>query len=78
MAQGIPERKDITAWVEAAKNPANVKLVAFLYLLLRDSVPAGEIARLMKEADKGASGAEFTNKHLETYARELAALLSVK
>jgi hypothetical protein len=48
-------------------------LVAFLYMLMRDSLPTGEVARLVVEVEK-TKGQEiaFTSKGLEAYARELS------
>lgn len=57
------------------------RLVCFLYLLMRDTVAVGEVARLAHEwmSDVHSAKAEdalkriYSNKHLEEYAREVAA-----
>lgn len=38
----------------------NERLVAFLYLLLRDALPAGEIERLVLEAEKTNNCSAFS------------------
>jgi hypothetical protein len=60
------------------------RLTLFLYLLMRDALPTGEVARLVKEAEwvpphKDCNCGEcvdrpnvYTAKGLETYARDLA------
>ena len=59
---------------------AHERLVCFLYLLLRDTVAAGEVARLLHETmpdvDKADAKYSYSNKHLEAYAREVASKLS--
>lgn len=49
------------------------KLVTFLYLLMRDAAPTGEvvrIARMIKEADE--QDTTYTSKELEAYAKRIA------
>ena len=54
-------------------------LVAFLFLLMRDSVVCGEIARLVNEVQKVEDKEkEFTNQHLLHYAEEIATKLIAK
>ena len=48
------------------------RLVAFLYDLLRDDLPAGAVERLVREGEKYPPPYKFSNSHLEAYARELA------
>ena len=50
----------------------NERLVAFLYLLMRDEVVPGRIAQLLRDIRAVEPGAIYTNKHLEGYAREIA------
>lgn len=52
------------------------KLVAFLYVLMRDEATPGVIAKLV-QACEGHEGFTFSNPHLEAYARELANRLSL-
>lgn len=56
---------------------ANITLVTFLYLLLRDKLPTGEVELLLQNAEKGckAGSVMFSNPFLEQYARGLAARL---
>lgn len=56
------------------------RLVCFLYELMRDEVPAGIVARLVKSAEAIEPGQEvkYTNKHVEAYARELVDRLLVR
>ncbi len=55
----------------------NVTLIAFLYHLLRDALPSGEVERLMLEAEKitPRNQAVYSNAHLAAYASELAGRL---
>ena len=58
----------------------NDRLVAFMYLLMRDSIPAGEAERLALEAEKTDIGPyrkeDYSNKHLAKYAVDLVKRLS--
>ena len=49
------------------------KLVGFLYLLLRDYVPAGDIEEIMKQISKKESSEtyEFTNGYIASYAKNI-------
>ncbi len=49
-------------------------LVCFLYVLMRDAVPLGTVAGILKEHVEPGAGQRgvYTNKPLETYAREVA------
>ena len=51
-----------------------MKLEAFFYMLLRDSLPAGEVERLAQEAEKCENNTQdhFSNLPLFEYATELA------
>ena len=51
------------------------RLVTFLYLLMRDKLPTGEVENLLKEAEKARSPV-FSAIYLENYARELAKRIS--
>lgn len=53
------------------------ELVAFLYVMLRDHLPAGTIEQVMVEhVGKGrGKEREYSNRHLAAYARELAVRL---
>jgi hypothetical protein len=63
------------------ETPLPPRLVCFLYLLMRDTVAVGEVARLAHESmsdvdsTKAADALKrtYSNKHLEEYAREVAA-----
>lgn len=57
--------------------PPSEKLVAFLYLLMRDELPAGTVAGIVLNHIRRARTApfQFSNPHLEAYAREIAAEL---
>lgn len=51
----------------------NYRLIAFLYLMLRDQLPAGVIEKIMVEqVDTLTQEPKFSNPHLEAYARELS------
>lgn len=52
------------------------RLVAALYLLLRDEVFAGDMEGLMLHVRGATADIEYTNPHLESYARSLAAYLT--
>lgn len=51
------------------------RLVAFLYLLLRDELTSGQVERLMLDAVKGGDGATYSNAAIEAYARQLVTRL---
>jgi hypothetical protein len=53
------------------------RLVVFLYILMRDFVTPVTVARVLKEHVEvgGDACSVYTNKHLEAYAREVAARL---
>ena len=55
----------------------NSTLIAFLYLLMRDELVPGKVARLIKKSEttKGKT-VWYSNKHLANYAVELARRLS--
>lgn len=62
---------------ESGKYESGDLLVHFLYLLLRNELPAGRVAEIFNEA-VGSPGTvvTFTNGHLARYAAYLASLLS--
>lgn len=47
------------------------KLVALLYILMRDELPTGVIPKILNDLDQYSAKYDFTNKGLETYSREL-------
>jgi hypothetical protein len=52
----------------------NIKLQTFLFLLMRDSVPIGEIFKLLNEvevANEGGCSPMFVNKPMEKIAEEM-------
>lgn len=51
------------------------KLVCLLYLLLRDELPAGTLAKKLDEVSKVEGQPAYTNMHLENYARDIATRL---
>jgi hypothetical protein len=54
------------------------RLVAFLYLLMRDHVPVGTVERavkLIREEAHPPSILENANEHLRAYARDVAGKL---
>jgi hypothetical protein len=54
---------------------ATRRLTALLYILMRDDLPVGRVAQIVKDhVDKvtDENPVEFSNKYLEHYARELA------
>lgn len=53
----------------------NQKLTCFMYLLLRDELPAGAVARIVQEVNEGDGTYVFSNKHLEGYAGDVLELL---
>jgi hypothetical protein len=50
----------------------NRKLVYFLYLLLRDHLPAGEVESIVRSINKGSCRVDFTNGWLAEYSKNLA------
>lgn len=48
------------------------KLVTFLYLMMRDVVPTGEIAKTILDADSLEPERVFTNPHLAALASDYA------
>ena len=52
------------------KSESNDPLVSFLYSLLRDYLPAGEVEKLVQETTKDTT--VFTNGYLAEYAKDLA------
>ena len=49
----------------------NENLIAFLYILMRDYLPTGDVVQIIKDyAETGEEITEFvfTSKHLEAYA----------
>lgn len=57
-----------------AKEAPPLRLVCFLYLLLRDDLTAGAVARLVEQCPWHVHS--FSNAHLEGYATEVAAELT--
>jgi hypothetical protein len=57
--------------------PYSENLVVFLYILMRDDVVCGRVAQIVKEHCRNHEGNDFTNKHLEAYAREIANKLAI-
>ena len=54
------------------------KLECFLYLLMRDELPCGVVARIVQEIEKsGKQHFVFSNSHLANYALELASRLQI-
>lgn len=54
-------------------------LEAFLYLLLRDKLPAGAVEYLVIEAEAlGNNSPVFSNEQLAIYAKELTSRLKVR
>lgn len=53
----------------------NKKLIAFLYLLMRDEVVPGRVAHITKEVEH-LTDADFSNHHLAAYAAEIAQRIS--
>lgn len=49
-------------------------LVSFLYILLRDEVPAGTVEAIMRNhvEKAGSDRRTYSNKHLAAYSREIA------
>lgn len=49
------------------------RLVAFLYDMMRDYVPVGEVERWLQDAEKVHSSLDVTysNEYLEAYARSI-------
>lgn len=53
------------------------RLVCLLYELLRDELPAGVVERLVRSAvEVNGVPPTYTNKHLESYAREIVKRLT--
>jgi hypothetical protein len=58
------------------KEPVMMSFRAFVYHMLRDCVPAGEIERWVQDIEKNPPPWEFSNKHLAAYATEICERLS--
>jgi hypothetical protein len=54
---------------------ADPKLVAFLYLLMRDAIPAGEVEKAMRAAVQ-STPARLSNPELAAYADRVARTLT--
>ena len=51
-------------------------IVCFFYLLMRDYLPTGEVAEIIQQLEKlEMEPINYTNKHLEAYAKELVGRL---
>ncbi len=57
-----------------------IALDAFLYLLMRDKLPTGDVIRLLTQAEEAmeAGGAEYSSKHLADYAQEIRTRLMMR
>jgi len=53
------------------------RLEAFLYGLMRDTVPCGEVQRLVDDATQGEAECQFSNGYLAQYAKFLADQLRI-
>ncbi len=58
-----------------AEPKPNDRLVAFLYILLRDQVTFGAVEAILYKHIEGRKEAHFEDKNLEAYVRSLAARL---
>lgn len=56
---------------------ADDPLVSFLYLLMRDHLPIGDVEAIALEISLDRQPTAFTNGHLARYAKDLAARLRV-
>lgn len=52
------------------------RLVAFVYRLLRDHIPAGEIETLVLEVERHGGPVDFSNRFLAEYARNVVGRLT--
>ncbi len=50
----------------------NSRLVSFLYMLMRDHLPCGEVEKLVQNDTDTFEDVTFTNGWLATYAQDLA------
>lgn len=71
MANELPPPHELP---EADKAPD--QLTAFLYLMMRDLIPPGYVAGILREACMSSNKGRFTNQHLGDYAAEVARMLS--
>ena len=53
-----------------------VRLTVFIYFLGRDLLPLGSIEKVMEQIEQLEKEPNYSNKHLESYAREIAERLS--
>lgn len=58
------------------ETPISASFQAFIYHMLRDCVPAGEVERWVQEIEKYPPPYEYSNKHLEAYAKEICERLA--
>jgi hypothetical protein len=56
-------------------DPAHETIVCALYELMRDHIPVGVVAGIVKSTETNPPPYTFTNKHLEACAREYVARL---
>lgn len=60
---------------ERKRRPAvdEERVVTLLYVIMRDRMPTGDVAKIMYDymAKAGSQAVTFTNRHLEAYARDL-------
>lgn len=52
------------------------KLVEVFYILMRDELPLGVLTRIVNGSQSNTNFSKFTNKHLETFARDLLSRLT--
>lgn len=70
----IPDRPEDWPCRTEAQDPPP-RLVAALYVLMRDHVQPGDLEQVMLQVRHEAENTVFTNPHLEGYARSLATYL---
>ena len=84
--EGVKELSDLitsvststTVNTEMSREGILERLIAFLYILLRDQLPAGVVEEIMRDHIDNIIDelpVKFSNKHLEAYAREIASRL---
>jgi len=53
-----------------------MKLQAFLYILVRDHLPFGEVERIVMDLEQHPDSYTFSEEHLAEYAADLATRLT--
>ena len=62
----------------SGKVDSDSKLVSFLYLLMRDHLPAGVVEGIIQEVTIDSTPVQFTNGWLASYSKDIEERLKAK